>query len=317
MKKLWIVLLSLLGTAAVFFLVWSLSGYILSEKRDLPVKLPEKLTSAAPGDPQVGALWVLHADFKLPRFRTVTKITAVPGKGTVLSRTAAARKVKRGWLYNHYRLECTVCGIRTGKSAPGSVTVEIAQRRRQETPEKFTLQIPSLQIKGLPVQDSPKPELAQEAAVSRKISPYWHFLWGLLLIPVILFLIFRKRRKEQKPVSLRRRTLDALDALQQEVLDRRLSAKEGMAGVSDLLRNYLEERFKLPVSRKTTPEFLAEMEFSSAIPSQAGSFLKKFLNAADMIKFAQAPCDAPAVSTAVASAVDLVENTSAAEEEKK
>ena len=59
------------------------------------------------------------------------------------------------------------------------------------------------------------------------------------------------------------------------------------------------------------------MEFNSAIPAKAASFLRSFLNTADMIKFAQAPCDAAAVSSAVDSAVDLVEHTALSEEEEK
>ena len=162
------------------------------------------------------------------------------------------------------------------------------------------------------------PELAPEVPLPPKEFPRRHLLWLLLLIiPAGLWLVLKKRKKQAVPLSLRQRTLGALDSLRAGVFARRLTACEGIAGISDLLRNYLEERYALPASGKTTPEFLDEMEFHSALPARAGNFLRTFLNAADMIKFAQAPCDAAAVSTAVESAVELVKSTSDAEKEEQ
>ena len=316
-KKFWIILLCLAAAAAAAFLIWSISGYLLSERDRSPAAIPAEVRFTLSEAPPIGAVAEFRCEFKLPRFRQVTSLATTPGKGTVISRTAAVRKIKSAWKYDTYLLSGAVCCLRAGESSPGTITLEISPADEKQLPEKCTVKIPSLKILDLAAPVSPEPELAGNAPQPQKSFNYYHLLWLLLLLLPLLLLLLKKGKKTAPPLSLRRRTLNALDALCAEVYARRLSAREGIAGVSDLLRNYLEERFSLPASRKTTPEFLEELEFNTAIPRQADTFLRNFLNAADMIKFAQAPCDAAAVSTAVKSAVELVENTSLPEKEEK
>ena len=318
MKKIWLILLCLGAALVVLYLLWSGSGYVLSEREQLQTQLPKEAALIHSGPPCVGEVVSVQTEFKLPRYREILSVAMTPGKGTVISRPATAKRVKRSWKYDFYCVEGSICCIRPGESKPGTLTVEISPAQKNAAPEKFLLAVPALKIQEFPAAGSGAPELAAESPLPRERSPWYHLLWLLLLIiPLALWLIFKKRRKSAPPLSLRQRTLGALNSLRAEVLGRHLTAREGIAGISDLLRNYLEERFSLPASGKTTPEFLEEMEHHSALPPRAGSFLRNFLNAADMIKFAQAPCDAAAVNTAVESAVELVENTSAAVKEEK
>ena len=317
-KKIWLILLCLAALLILLYLLWSASGYLLSEQEQSKPELPREVTLIHSDPPGIGEIVPVQAEFKLPRYREILHISVTPGKGTVVSRSAEAKKIKRSWKYDFYRLEGFICCIRPGESKTGSITVELSPAQKGAAPEKFLLTIPTLKIKELPPLGSGAPELAPEVPLPPKEFPRRHLLWLLLLIiPAGLWLVLKKRKKQAVPLSLRQRTLGALDSLRAGVFARRLTACEGIAGISDLLRNYLEERYALPASGKTTPEFLDEMEFHSALPARAGNFLRTFLNAADMIKFAQAPCDAAAVSTAVESAVELVKSTSDAEKEEQ
>ena len=318
MKKYWIIPLSLLLAAALCYLLWSGSGVLLSEKEQIKVQVPEEVKFLSSVPPVIGSLVPYKTEFKVPRYREVTQFSTTPGKGTVVAHPLTVKKIKSSWKYNIWELSGDLCCVRAGNSEPGTVSFELSPAAKNGTPEKFTLKIPVLKIGELAASTLTEPALAQTAQLPEKSISKLHLLWLLLLLLIpLIYWLSRRRKDAQIPLSLRRRTLNALDSLRGDVYARRLSAKEGIAGVSDLLRNYLEERYALPASGKTTPEFLSEMEFTSAVPSQAGAFLRNFLNAADMIKFAQAPCDTSAVSTAVNSAVELVENTSEPEKEEK
>lgn len=317
MKKYWIIPLSLLAAAALCYLLWSGSGVFLSQREQIKAEVPGEVKFLSSAPPLIGSLVPYKAEFKVPGYREITQFSMTPGKGTVIAHPLTVKKIKSFWKYNIWQLSGDLCCVRAGNSEPGSVNLELSPKAKNGTPEKFTLKIPALKIGELAASTVTAPELAQTVPLPGKSISKLHLLWLLLLLLPLLYLLFKRRKRALPPLSLRRRTLNALDSLRGDVYARRLSAKEGIAGVSDLLRNYLEERYALPASGKTTPEFLAEMEFTSAVPSQAGSFLRNFLNAADMIKFAQAPCDTSAVSTAVNSAVELVENTSEPEKEEK
>ena len=318
MKKTVLILLSAAGAFLLAFALWYGAGYLLSQKESKDPAVPQDVKFDSHAPLTVGSIAALRANFTLPRYRKVLNTAMTPGKGTALSMAPVISIVKYGWKENVYQLQAALCAIRPGESGEGTVELEISSAEKEGAPRRFTLKIPTLKIEALAVPNATTPEVAASLAAPPQSSPYRHLLWGLLLLLPLLWLLLRKKRAAAaRPVSLRKRTLDALETLRKEVLSHNRSAKEGIAGVSDLLRNYLEERYSLPASGKTTPEFLKEMESNSFLPAKANLFLQNFLNTADMIKFAQAPCDGSAVATAVESAADLVENTSVIEEEEK
>jgi hypothetical protein len=57
--------------------------------------------------------------------------------------------------------------------------------------------------------------------------------------------------------------------------------------VSDILRRYVTEQFKLPVTRQTSVEFLAGVRKSSPFSEDEKLLLEDFLNRCDLIKFAR------------------------------
>jgi len=56
--------------------------------------------------------------------------------------------------------------------------------------------------------------------------------------------------------------------------------------LSDIVRQYIERRFDLHASRETTAEFLADMRNQSLLSEEHKGFLRTFLEAADMAKYA-------------------------------
>ena len=317
MKKFFLILLLLLAGAVVAALLWSFSGWLLSMKDKSTPAIPAEVTFAPGKEFRLGELINVSAEFTLPKCAKVVNPLITPGEGTVLSRAPRARKLRSSWRYTTWQVSGTLCAMRPGKSKAGVMAFETVSRGNEAARQGFTVAIPSVDIKELPALEKSETELAGTLDVKSPVSKKYHFLWLLLLLLIPLWFLLRRKKEAVVKVSLRKRTLGALESLRSEVVSRSLTAEQGIAKLSDVIRSYLEQRYKLPVSGKTTPEFLEEMEICSPLPDSDKPFLQNFLNSADMIKFAKAPCDAPAVSAAIDSAEKLVRNTALPEEEEK
>ena len=58
--------------------------------------------------------------------------------------------------------------------------------------------------------------------------------------------------------------------------------------VSEAIRSYLGQRFPMPSSRRTTEEFLRQMEVDRATPlAEHRNLLREFLQSCDLVKFAR------------------------------
>ena len=317
MKKFFLILLLLLAGAAAAVFLWNFSGELLSMKDKTPPVIPAEVTLAPEKDFRLGELIEVSAEFTLPKCAKAVNPLVAPGEGTVLSQAPQARKLRSSWRYTTWQVSGTLCAMRPGKSKAGVMSFETVSRAKDVAKKEFTVAIPALDIKELPALEKAETELAGTLEVKSPLSKKYHFLWLLLLLLFPLWYLLRRKKETAVKVSLRKRTLGALESLRSEVVSRSLTAEQGIAKLSDVIRTYLEQRYKLPVSGKTTPEFLEEMEITSPLPDSDKPFLQNFLNSADMIKFAKAPCDAPAVSAAIDSAEKLVRNTALPEEEEK
>ena len=95
-----------------------------------------------------------------------------------------------------------------------------------------------------------------------------------------------------------------------------------MARLTDLVRGYLEQRFNIPATRRTTPEFLASLDRDDTVLDRDSRiFLREFMESADLVKFARLPAGEGMVENALDRAGALVRGTvpapEAAEEKKE
>lgn len=79
--------------------------------------------------------------------------------------------------------------------------------------------------------------------------------------------------------------------------------------VSEILRTYLEERFRLRAPERTTEEFLVELRSSSSLDVAHKTSLGDFLTRCDLVKFARAQPDRSELLDLHGVAVRLVEDT--------
>jgi len=75
------------------------------------------------------------------------------------------------------------------------------------------------------------------------------------------------------------------------------------------VRRYLEARYFLPATEKTTNEFLPALKENEQINVQHRDMLKDFLISADMVKFAKAESSRGQMEDALIKATEFVNET--------
>lgn len=109
---------------------------------------------------------------------------------------------------------------------------------------------------------------------------------GALLIALSIYGIWRWRRKRAArvllPYEIALQRLEEIGALMQPA-----RAQEFSIAVSDIIRLYIEQRFNVTATRRTTEEFLHDLlESSDAALARHQGLLGEFLHQCDFVKFA-------------------------------
>lgn len=130
----------------------------------------------------------------------------------------------------------------------------------------------------------------------KEVTPY---ILGLMLIGAIIFLVLYsiKRRKKNKPfftlpvkpkepphiIALRE-----LDRIKNEKIWQKEKTKQYYSEVTDVLRNYIEERFEIPAKEQTTDEILDSFRYQkNLLGEKSYQNLSQILSLADLVKFAK------------------------------
>jgi hypothetical protein len=145
-------------------------------------------------------------------------------------------------------------------------------------------------------------------------------LLATLLIPAILYALYRRLARDdpESPASrpfvpLRpphEIALEALEALEASQLLDRGEVKEFHIQLSDILRVYVEGRFRVPALEMTSGDILAGMA-AAQVESSVQEGFGAFLHPCDMVKFAKLRPDAEASLRLLAMGRQLVESTTA------
>ena len=157
--------------------------------------------------------------------------------------------------------------------------------------EAITLQVKSLRPEAaaeLKIHDITPPEELPKEPVSRA----WLMLGGVVLVlgAAGAVLIFRRRKevKNLQPVIPAHETaFQQLEALVAENLPEKHAIKEFYQRISDILRQYIENRFGLHAPEQTTEEFLGTLAVTRTLSPPQKQLLKEFLKHCDLVKFAE------------------------------
>jgi hypothetical protein len=117
----------------------------------------------------------------------------------------------------------------------------------------------------------------------------------LLIVAILLWMWYRKRQKnkpvvevvpEEPVIPAHVLALKALDALQEKKLWQDGKNKLYHTELTDILREYIEQRFKVSAHEQTSDEILSGLQFSLNNPD-ALMRLRQVLKTADLVKFAK------------------------------
>jgi hypothetical protein len=116
--------------------------------------------------------------------------------------------------------------------------------------------------------------------------------WLLLGLPIALAVaIFMRRRRRHVRLAESRPAgsiaLQELDSLVHQPAASPEQLKQFYAGLSDVLRHYLERRFRLPATRWTTPEFSVALTQAWPQDGEQRKTLDEILQRCDVAKFAE------------------------------
>ena len=144
----------------------------------------------------------------------------------------------------------------------------------------------------------------------------WWWL-SLILLPIPIFLIIRRirRRKhaenveEARPISLKQRTLIAIEALEAAKLWEKNKLKEHFVELSYILRSYLTSRYEISLLEKTTFEATLLLT-QKGLEKETVDVIVRILSQSDMVKFAKSNPDVVAILRISTQAKQVVAETS-------
>lgn len=122
------------------------------------------------------------------------------------------------------------------------------------------------------------------------LKDFW-WIWTALILLGIIFYILRKRSKKPvveiiKELSLKDKTLFALDGLEKAKMWEKEQIKEHYIELSFIFRSYLASRYELNLLEKTSYE-TALLLAQKNIATDTIETIKSILDYADMVKFAK------------------------------
>ena len=142
---------------------------------------------------------------------------------------------------------------------------------------------------------------------------YLLLAWLLIGLAFLGYLLYKKRKtiplfnKPKDPPYVV--ALSKLSQVQEVKIWQQGKHKEYHSDITDTLRQYLEDAFKLPAMEKTSDEILQIIRHSGMFSSELQDRMRVILTTADFAKFAKAEPLPDENETSLAYAIDFVERT--------
>lgn len=142
-----------------------------------------------------------------------------------------------------------------------------------------------------------------------------HWWWiTLIILGIIVFILLKRRKREEpeeeeKPLSLRQRTLFAIDALEKAKLWEKDRLKEHFVELSMILRLYLTSRYEISLLEKTTYETKLLLT-QKGLNEETVEVIARILSESDMVKFAKSEPETIAILRVSTLARQIVAETS-------
>ena len=134
------------------------------------------------------------------------------------------------------------------------------------------------------------PEDIRDIRGPKSVAASWMLpamLAAALIVALCAYVLWRRRHRaiQRRTLTLSERTLERLDGTRP--LMRPETARAFGIAASELIRDYIEKRFDIVVTQRTTEEFLQTLlQSSNEALARHRSLLAEFLQQCDLVKFA-------------------------------
>lgn len=263
----------------------------------------------------LGEKYEIAAQFRLPWGIRPVSVSAEPAAGSQLYRAPYFVRMKSGWGSDLWQAVIPLQCYHEGQLKSGKAQAVFSNK------QDFELELPSVQVNPPEVKGS-QLEIAGKIETEKPAASRKHLLWiglAVLLLIIVAVILFRHlRRKSARKPTAWERALAAIRELMDSVRSGGTAPERSVARLTDIVREYMEERFHLRAERQTTAEFMSDLERGKGgLDERHRSFLREFLTAADLVKFARVPADAALLENAAGKAGELIRETIPAEPGKE
>jgi hypothetical protein len=268
-----------------------------------------------PADAKLGQVVTATILLKCPWHRKPLEAVAQTGKGASLLNAPEISRQSIGWGNNTWKINTEFKAYRTGNIPAGKIDVSYNRYDDKTTDLSKMFIIPPFKCTPLHLGKTQKIVIADAIKPVKIISNKKMYiiiavLALLIIIAIILFVI--RRYKKEKAIILPSWAiaLNDLHSLRSNIKSGNITLNSGFISLTDIVRGYLEKRFKLPASKQTTEEFLEGINKNSGpLPEIQRPFLKEFMQASELVKFAKLPPDENTLNQALSKAETLVNET--------
>ncbi|MDD5697699.1 MAG: hypothetical protein PHH77_03695 [Victivallaceae bacterium] len=316
-----IIKISLIVLAAVLLIIGgtAIGIYYYGVRQNRSIEAVGKV-ELTPPDAKLGQLVTAAVLLKCPWHRKPAEAAALTGQGAALLDLPEISRRNIGWGYNIWKVSVEFKAYRTGSIPAGKIDVTYNRYDDRTTDLNGTFIIPPFKCTPLPLVKGQNPALAgaiaPAAGPSNKRLHIILAIAALALIAGVIILLLRRRRAKAVILPLWAVALNDLHLLRSNIRSGSVSLSAGFIVLTDIVRGYLEKRFRLPASKQTTEEFLLQMNRDgSSLPPVQRPFLQEFMQAAELVKFAKFPPDENLLSQAIGKAETLVNETRPMENE--
>lgn len=287
-----------------------------------PVQDLTGIVITPPGDSRLGDPVTASVLLKLPWHRRPVEAAAEVGKGATMLSDPSIVRQQWGIGYSVWKIAVEMRPYRTGLIPPGKLDVKFNRYDEKSTDLGMDFRLPEFNV--LPLENAKGGELLVASRLPDPGIAQKKTLWiaGLvilaLLVVAILYCIFRKHKEGPVVLAPWETALLELAELRIGFRQGRIEVETCFVKLTDVVRQYLEKRFRINAPQQTTYEFLAELNKpDGALPENQRPFLREFMTAADLVKFAKLPPDEHTLSVALDKAEALVAETRPAELNQK
>ncbi|MBN2776203.1 MAG: hypothetical protein JXR36_01085 [Bacteroidales bacterium] len=149
------------------------------------------------------------------------------------------------------------------------------------------------------------------------LKKYWWIIAAIILLVVTVIYYFKYYRKGEKPVLMKIKpqlpahviALEKLENIRKQKIWAKGQIKEFHVQLTDVIREYIENRFGIYAAEMTSSEILGAFEVGNYIKDSDHFKLKQILEVADAVKFAKYQALQNENDMSMNNAVEFVEST--------